>query len=135
MKNYQKNIAIRFWIAGALGFFSVTSASGQDASANQTLTLQVFEANKIDISQRACVAAPAVELPASSRGGGDIDHPSLIIGKHSLTRLSYRASLRAGGGEVAWCRSNRYGKGNPFLRCWNSESTRVFRGNSKHPAG
>lgn len=53
MKNYQKNIAIRFWIAGALGFFSVTSASGQDASANQTLTLQVFEANKIDISQRA----------------------------------------------------------------------------------
>ena len=53
MKNYYKNIAIRFWIAGALGFFSVTSASGQDASANQTLTLQVFEANKIDISQRA----------------------------------------------------------------------------------
>ena len=53
MKQYHKNIALRFWIAGALGFFSVTSAFGQDASANQTLTLQVFEANKIDISQRA----------------------------------------------------------------------------------
>ena len=53
MKHDHKNIALRFWIAGALGFLTVASAFGQDASTNQTLTLQVFEANRIDISQRA----------------------------------------------------------------------------------
>jgi hypothetical protein len=53
MEQCHKNIALRFWIAGALGILSVTSAFGQDVSTNQTLTLQVFEANKIDISQRA----------------------------------------------------------------------------------
>jgi hypothetical protein len=53
MKRNHKHIALRIWIAAALGILAVNSAFAQDASTSQTLTLQVFETNRIDISQRA----------------------------------------------------------------------------------
>jgi hypothetical protein len=53
MNRNHKNIALRVWIAAALGILIVIPAFGQEASTSQTLTLQVFESNRIDISQRA----------------------------------------------------------------------------------
>ncbi len=53
MNRKHENIALRIWIAAALGILTAIPAFGQDASTNQTLTLQVFESNRIDISQRA----------------------------------------------------------------------------------
>jgi hypothetical protein len=53
MKRNHKNIALRIWIAAALGILSIIPAFGQEASTSQTLTLQVFETNRIDVSQRA----------------------------------------------------------------------------------
>ena len=49
----QNHIAVKLWIAAALGLLTVSSAFGQESSISQTLTLQVFETNRIDISQRA----------------------------------------------------------------------------------
>ena len=53
MKLNHKNIALKVWIAAALGVMAAIPAVAQDASTSQTLTLQVFETNRIDISQRA----------------------------------------------------------------------------------
>jgi len=53
MNRNHKNIALRVWIAAALGLLTVIPAFGQEASTSQTLSLQVFETNRIDISQRA----------------------------------------------------------------------------------
>ena len=53
MKLNYKNIALKVWIAAALGVMAAIPAVAQDASTSQTLTLQVFETNRIDISQRA----------------------------------------------------------------------------------
>jgi len=53
MNRNHKNIALRVWIAAALGILTASTAFGQEASTSQTLTLQVFETNRIDISQRA----------------------------------------------------------------------------------
>ncbi|MCX6135159.1 MAG: hypothetical protein NTU47_15215 [Ignavibacteriales bacterium] len=52
--NYSNSkIALRIWIAAALGILASVPAFGQEASTSQTLTLQVFETNRIDVSQRA----------------------------------------------------------------------------------
>ena len=53
MKPNNKQIARRIWIAAALSLLTAGSALSQESSTNQTLTLQVFETNRIDISQRA----------------------------------------------------------------------------------
>lgn len=53
MNRNHKNIARRVWIAAALGILTAIPAFGQVVSTSQTLTLQVFETNMIDISQRA----------------------------------------------------------------------------------
>jgi len=49
----ERHIATRAGILAVLSLLSATSAFGQQATTTQTLTLQVFETNKIDISQRA----------------------------------------------------------------------------------
>jgi hypothetical protein len=53
MTRDRKNIALRVWIATAFGILTTVSAFSQEASTSQTLTLQVFETNRIDVSQRA----------------------------------------------------------------------------------
>jgi hypothetical protein len=53
MKRNHGHIALRIWIAAALGILASVPAFGQEASTSQTLTLQVFETNRIDVSQRA----------------------------------------------------------------------------------
>ncbi|MGA3245632.1 MAG: hypothetical protein ABSE41_13515 [Bacteroidota bacterium] len=53
MKRNHKHIALKIWITAAFGILTAGSAFAQDASTSQTLTLQVFETNRIDISQRA----------------------------------------------------------------------------------
>jgi hypothetical protein len=52
IRKYQ-HIASRVSVLGFLTLLMMASAFGQDASTSQTVTLQVFETNKIDISQRA----------------------------------------------------------------------------------
>jgi len=49
----QKHIAIRVSVIAGLAILSTALSFGQPASTSQTLTLQVFETNMIDISQRA----------------------------------------------------------------------------------
>jgi len=49
----QKHIAIRIWIVAGFAILSTALSFAQPASTNQTLTLQVFETNMIDVSQRA----------------------------------------------------------------------------------
>jgi len=51
-RNY-KNIVHKVQVLLALSFLTGAAVQAQDASASQTLTLQVFETNRIDISQRA----------------------------------------------------------------------------------
>ena len=53
MNRNHKNIALRVWLAAILGILTVPPAFGQEASTKQILTLQVFETNLIDITQRA----------------------------------------------------------------------------------
>lgn len=49
----ERNIATTAATLATLSLLMVASAFGQPASTSQTLTLQVFETNKIDLSQRA----------------------------------------------------------------------------------
>lgn len=49
----HKNIASRVKVLTGLALLTAASALGQEASTTQTLTLRVFETNRIDISQRA----------------------------------------------------------------------------------
>lgn len=53
MKHTTKHMTNRASVLAAFALLSFASAFGQDANTTQTLTLQVFETNKIDISQRA----------------------------------------------------------------------------------
>lgn len=53
MKRITKNITLRVSILAALAAVAVGSAFAQDASTTQTLTLQVAETNRIDVSQRS----------------------------------------------------------------------------------
>ncbi len=53
MNRDYRHIALRISIAAALGILIVIPAFGQESSTSQTLTLQVFETNRIDVSQRA----------------------------------------------------------------------------------
>lgn len=52
IRKYQ-HIASRVSVLGFLTLLMMASAFGQEASTSQTVTLQVFETNKIDVSQRA----------------------------------------------------------------------------------
>lgn len=49
----HQHIASRVSKVVALVWLAAASAFGQEASASQTLTLNVFETNKIDVSQKA----------------------------------------------------------------------------------
>jgi hypothetical protein len=49
----QRNIATRIKVIVGLALLTVASSFSQTASTSQTLTLQVFETNSIDVSQRA----------------------------------------------------------------------------------
>ncbi len=53
MNRRERHIATAVRSLAVLTLLAVASAFGQEASTNQTLTLQVFETNKIDINQRA----------------------------------------------------------------------------------
>jgi len=53
MSRSHNHIASRVSKVIALVWFAAASAVGQEASTSQTLTLQVFETNKIDVSQKA----------------------------------------------------------------------------------
>jgi hypothetical protein len=53
MNRREQHIATAVRRLAVLSLLAVASAFGQEASTNQTLTLQVFETNKIDINQRA----------------------------------------------------------------------------------
>jgi len=66
----QKHIAIRIWIVAGLAILSTALSFSQPASTNQTLTLQVFETNSIDISVRALTM---VISQASLQTGAPID--------------------------------------------------------------
>ena len=53
MNRRERYIVTRAGILAVLSLMTVASAFGQEATTNQTLTLQVFETNRIDINQRA----------------------------------------------------------------------------------
>jgi hypothetical protein len=70
MKTNHEHIALRVLIVAALGILTVIPAFGQGASTSQTLTLQVFETNMIDISQRSVTM---VINQASLETGGPVE--------------------------------------------------------------
>ena len=53
MNRRAQHIATSARLLAAMSLLAVASAFGQEASTSQTLTLQVFETNRIDVTQRA----------------------------------------------------------------------------------